>query len=78
MASRLRDDLLDRLVGELGALEGRVDLVHVRLMMLVVVQMHRLRVDVRLQRLVGVRKGGYLVCHLAVSLVGGLVVGLYP
>ena len=62
------DDLLDRRVGEVGALERRVDLVDVGLVMLVVMERHRLLVDVRLQRVVGVRKGGNLVCHRAVSL----------
>ena len=48
-------------------------------MMLVVVDRHRLRVDVRLERVGGVRQGRNLVGHGACSpLFGGLVAGLYP
>jgi len=44
------EDLLDRLVVPFGALEGGVHLVDVRLVMLVVVQVHGRVVDVRLER----------------------------
>ena len=40
------EHLLDRLVGPLGALQRRVDLVDVGLVVLVVMQVHRLLVDV--------------------------------
>ena len=45
------------LLGELGRLlDRRVQVVDVRLMMLAVMDLHRLRVDVRLERVVGVRE----------------------
>jgi hypothetical protein len=46
------EDLLDRSVGPVGAFEGGVDLVDVGLVVLVVVDPHRLAVDVRLERVV--------------------------
>ena len=61
--TRLRDDLLDRLAVELGALQRGVGLVHVGLVVLVVVQPHRLLVDVRLERVVVVGKRRDLVGH---------------
>ena len=57
------DDLLDRLVLPLGALEGAVGLVDVRLVVLVVMQTHGLLVDVRLQCRVVVGQGRNLVRH---------------
>jgi hypothetical protein len=59
----VRDDLLDRLVGEVGALERGVRLVHIRLVVLVVVDLHRLRVDVGLERRLLVWQGRDLVGH---------------
>src|SRR5690606_2802872 len=51
--------LFDGFVLKLGILlERRVQPVDVRLMVLGVVDLHRLRVDVRLQRIVRVRQGG--------------------
>ncbi len=52
----VREDLLDGAVGPLGALERRVGLVHVGLVVLVVVELHRRLVDRRLERVVGVRE----------------------
>ncbi len=57
------DHLLDRLVGPLGALERSVGLVHVGLVVLVVVHLHRCLVDVGLERVVSVGKVRYLVRH---------------
>jgi hypothetical protein len=57
------DHLLDRLVGPVGALERRVHLVHVGLVVLVMVDAHRRLVDVRLERAVVVGKGRDLVRH---------------
>jgi len=48
--------LLDRLVGPLRAVERGVRVVDVRLVVQVVVDAHRLRVDVRLEGLVRVRQ----------------------
>src|SRR3954470_16598139 len=56
--------LVDVLVRPLGALEGGVGLVHIGLVMLVVMDAHRLLVDVRLERVVVVGKVRYLECHL--------------
>jgi len=50
------EHLLDRLVGPLGPLECGVRVVHVRLVVPVVMDLHRLRVDVRLERIEGIRK----------------------
>ena len=54
------DDVLDGLVGPLGALERAIDAVHVRLVVLVVMNPHRLLVDVRLEGrvVVGQRRNG--------------------
>jgi hypothetical protein len=52
------EDRLDRIVSPFGALERLVGVVHVRLMVFVVVDPHRLLVDVRLERAVLVRKRG--------------------
>ena len=51
------DDVLDRLVRPVGALERGVYLVHVGLVVLVVVDAHRRLVDVRLERVVVVGEG---------------------
>ena len=64
---RFAHHVLDRLVGPVGALERGVDLVHVGLVVLVVVHLHRGLVDVRLERVVVVGEGGYLVRHLGAS-----------
>ena len=51
------DQILDALALQLGVLlERRVEVVHVRRVVLVVVDLHRLFVDVRLQRVVVVGK----------------------
>jgi hypothetical protein len=57
------EHFLDRLVRPVAALEGRVGLVHVGLVVLVVMQAHRCLVDVRLERVVPVGKGWDLVSH---------------
>src|SRR6185312_931417 len=56
-------DLLHGLVGPLGALEGGVGVGHIRRMVLVVVNAHRLLIDVRLKRVVVVGEVGDLVWH---------------
>src|SRR5205814_538399 len=58
------EHVLDRLVGERCAIERLVGVIHVRLVVLVVVDAHRLLVDVRLERVVVVRKRGKLECHV--------------
>src|SRR4051812_49315914 len=66
----VRDHALDRLVGELGPLERGVDLVHVGLVVLVVVDLHGLRVDVGLERVLGVGQVRNLVRHWKSPLSG--------
>jgi len=58
-----RDHFLDRSVRPLGALEGRIRLVDVRLVVFVVMDTHRLLVDVRLERRVVVGKRRNLERH---------------
>ena len=60
-----RQYVLDRGVVLRSPLQGRVRLVHVRLVVLVVVQAHRLLVDVRLERRVVVRQRRNFECHLS-------------
>ena len=55
----VREDALDGGVRQLGSLERGVRVRHVRAVVEVVVDPHRLRVDVRLERVVGVRKIGH-------------------
>ena len=53
------DQLLDRLLLQIGIrLQRRVQVLHVRAMMVVVVDLHGALVDVRLQGVVRVRQGG--------------------
>ena len=52
----LDEDLLDRTIGPFGALERLVRVVDVGLVVLVVVEVHRLRVDRGLERVVVVRQ----------------------
>src|SRR5205823_7739019 len=59
----VRDHLLDWPVGPVGAFERRVQVGDVGLVVFVVVDLHRLRVDRRLQRLVRVGERGQLVGH---------------
>jgi hypothetical protein len=59
----VRQDMLDGLVGERRSLQRGVRVVHVRLVVLVVVDAHRLLVDVRLQRGVVVGERRYLEGH---------------
>jgi hypothetical protein len=61
--AQVGQDLLDRLAVERSALERGVRLVHVRLMVLVVVEAHGVRVDVRLERLVGVGERWNFIGH---------------
>jgi hypothetical protein len=57
------EHLLDGLVRPVGAVERLVRVVHVGLVVFVVVDLHRLLVDVRLERVVVVRQGRNLVGH---------------
>ena len=58
------DQLLDRLALQLGILlERGIEIVHIRLMMLAVMDLHRLLVDERLERVVGVGKRRKFVGH---------------
>src|SRR5690606_1548203 len=63
------NDLLGALVGPLGAFKRGVGIVDIGLVVLGVVDFHRLRVDVGLERVVGVRQFGKDVGH------GGLLGG---
>ena len=65
-----RDDGLQRPVDPLGALERGVEVGHVGGVVLAVVDLHRARVDVRLEGIVCVGKIGQRVGHLALSLTG--------
>src|SRR3954468_19896241 len=65
-AREVLQHLFDILVGPLGALQRRVGLVDVGLVVLVVVHPHRRLVDVRLEGVVVVGKVGNRVSHLAV------------
>ena len=57
------EDFVDRLVSPFGALEQAVGGGHVGLMVLVVVQVHRLLVDGRRERVVVVRQRRNFVGH---------------
>ena len=58
-ADRFANQVLGALALQLGMLlERRVEVVHIRLVMLAVVNLHRLRVDVRLERGEVVGQGG--------------------
>ena len=61
------EDVLDRAVGPLGAVERLVRIVDVGLVVLAVVDLHRTRVDVRLERVVGVGQVWKLERHLVLS-----------
>ncbi len=67
--SEALEDVLDVAVGPLGAVERRVRLVDVGLVMLVVVNLHRRLVDVGLEGVVCVRKIGNFECHLELLVV---------
>ena len=67
----VREHLLDGRVGRVGALERLVRVVDVGLVVLVVVDLHRLRVDVRLERVERVREVGNAVRHLPAPLLAG-------
>jgi hypothetical protein len=56
--------VLDGAVRPLGPLERLVRVVHVRLVVLAVVDLHRARVDVRLEGVVRVRQVGQCESHL--------------
>src|SRR5215813_2255682 len=64
------EDVLDRPVGPLGSLQRFVRVVDVRLVVLVVVDAHRLLVDVRLERAVVVRQRRDLEGHRSAPFVG--------
>src|SRR2546422_1388914 len=58
------EQVLDRLLGQLGVLlESAIGVVHVSGVVLVVVDLHRLGVDVRLERIERVREWWKLICH---------------
>ena len=57
------EDVLDGAVAHAGALQGGVELVGVALVVLGVVDLHRARVDVRLERVVGVGEVGKVEGH---------------
>ena len=62
---RSLQQIVERLARELGRLlERRVEIVDVGLMMLAVMDLHRLRVDVRLERVVGVGQRGKRERHV--------------
>ena len=57
--------VLDRLAGQVGVLLQRaVGVVHVRLMVAVVMDLHGLGADVRLERIEAVRKRRKLISHV--------------
>ena len=69
---RHRGEIFDQILGAFAgefrrAFERLVDVGHVRLVMLVVVNLHRLRVDVRFERSGGIRKGWKFVGHSGVD-----------
>ena len=66
----VREHLLDGGVRELRSLERGVRVRHVGAVVEVVVDAHRLGVDVRLERVVGVRQVGQFEGHLGGSFVG--------
>ncbi len=69
-AAQVADQILDRLAGEIGMpLERAVELGDVGRVVLVVVDPHRLLVDVRLERVVVVRQRGQFVGHRRCSFV---------
>src|SRR5439155_4588114 len=63
--------VLDRPIGPLGAVERLVRVVDVGLVVLVVVDLHRLRVDRAVERVGRIWQGWYLVRH--VTLLGRFV-----
>ena len=64
-AGEVGEDVLDRAIGPIGALQGGVRFVDVGLVVFVVMDAHRRLVDMGLQRVVRVRKIRYLESHLA-------------
>jgi hypothetical protein len=68
------EHLLDRLIGPLGALQRVVGVGHIRLVVLVVMQAHRLLVDVRLERGVVVGERRKFKGHLRLRFIGRMVV----
>jgi hypothetical protein len=60
---QVRQDVVDRLVGPLGSFERLVGVVDVGLMVLVMVEPHRLLVDVGLERCVVIRERWDLEWH---------------
>ena len=60
----LREQFLDRKLLQIGmAFESLIEIVDVTPMVLVVMNLHRSRVDVRFQRIEGVREGRQIVAH---------------
>ena len=63
--AEVRDEVLDGLAPELGMLLDRgVEVVDVRLVVLAVMNLHRLRVDVRFERGEVIGQRGQLMSHL--------------
>src|SRR4029453_18867067 len=73
-----REDRLDVVVGPLRPLERLVRVVDVGLMVLGVVDLHRARVDRRLERVVGIRKGWKGERHARLLRLGNWVEGYAP
>src|SRR5690625_1835640 len=61
------EDLLDRLALHVGAAYGVVEVVGVGLVVLAVVELHRLLIDVRFQSVARVRQVGKFECHSCTS-----------
>ncbi len=57
------DELFDRLIAQIGAFNRLVQVIHVSLVMLVVMDFHRSGVDRRFQRVKRIRQRGQRVCH---------------
>ena len=67
-ARQVGEDVLDRAIGPVGALERRIRFVDVGLVVFVVVDTHRRLVDVGLERVVRVWQSRYLESHLGLLL----------
>ncbi|KAG0763484.1 hypothetical protein G6F22_018417 [Rhizopus arrhizus] len=60
---KVGDERLDRLRGDAGLLEGGIEVVDVGLVVLAVVDLHRARIEVRLEGIIGVGERGKRVRH---------------
>ncbi len=71
--TQVADEVLQAFFREFGVLvQGLVQFVHVRLVVLGVVYLHRARVDMRLERVVGVGQGEQFVLHVNILRLCGL------